>query len=250
MKDNCNLIFEETRKEFLERFIMSIDNKLLTRLFPKIEDLLEYESFFNDYENQYRKEYQEVVFFSEHHCAIEEAKATIYLSDDLRKRALRCYVRVFTYLCEIAYQTSRSFRAQDDIETDLNQLYMRKLVTIANITAILKLLKDVPEAKNYALTLCTHVRNIHEACEVYELLIESGDHAEKLEKLNEYADYCLEWGRYEKANALLQQKLCLERDSFENYMATIKKLTTIAMDRTRYMETYQDNLNNWTRLPE
>lgn len=42
MKDNTNLIFEETRKEFLERFIFSIENALLPLLFPKIEDLLNY----------------------------------------------------------------------------------------------------------------------------------------------------------------------------------------------------------------
>jgi hypothetical protein len=250
MKDNCNLIFEETRREFLERFVRQIDAPLLPRLFPRIAELLEYEEFFNDYENKYRKDYPEVGFFSEHHCGIEEAKAALYLLDDRRKQALRCYVRAFKCVGEMGYQASRSFRDQLQIEADLNQLYMRKLATIAHVTAILRQLSDVPEASHYALFLATHVRNIHEACLVYEDIIAAADPQEKREKLGEYADYCLEWGRYEKANAVLQQKLSLEKENFENYMATIKKLTAVAMDRTKYMEQYQENLANWTRLPE
>lgn len=209
MKDNCNLIFEETRKEFIERFVKQIDAPLLPRLFPRIEELLEYEQFFNDYENKHRRDYQEAGFFSEHHCGIEEAKATLYVLDDCHKQALRCYVRAFRYVCEMAYQAGRSFRDQLEIEAELNQLYMRKLATIASITSILRRLKDVPEANNYALFLATHVRNIHEACEVYESIIEASSSELAREKLDEYADFCLDWGRYEKANALLQRKLSL-----------------------------------------
>lgn len=49
MKDNCNNIFEEQRPELIQRFITKIDGKVLLALFPKIEELLEYEAFFNDY---------------------------------------------------------------------------------------------------------------------------------------------------------------------------------------------------------
>jgi len=31
---------------------------------------------------------------------------------------------------------------------------------------------------------------------------------------------------------------------------TIRKMTAVAMDRTKYCEIYQENLNNWNRLPE
>jgi hypothetical protein len=69
---------------------------------------------------------------------------------------------------------------------------MRKLASIGHITAILRRINDVPEAKNYALVLCTHVRNIHEACEVYEDIIEqTSDLGLKKDKLYEYAEYCL-----------------------------------------------------------
>lgn len=223
----------------------------MPRLFPRFQELTDYEHFFNDYENQFRKEYQDVSFFSEHHCGIEEAKAALLLSDDNLRKALRCYIVAFRSVCEMAIQAGRSFRSQEDIENELNTLYMRKLATLASITDILKRIRDIPEATYYALTLSTHIRNIHEACEVYEIIIEqTKDISEKVEKLGEYADYCLEWGRYEKANLLLQCKLSLERQSFENYMATIKKLTVVAMDRSRYNDIYQDNLANWTRLPE
>ena len=111
------------------------------------------------------------MFFSEHHCGIEEAKATLYLLDDLLIKALLCYIRAFRYICEMAYQTSKSFGDQSDIEGQLNKLYMRKLRTISDITGILRRLKDDKDAYNYALILCTHVRSIHEACEVYEIIV-------------------------------------------------------------------------------
>ncbi len=192
-----------------------------------------------------------MAFFNEHHCGIEEAKAALYLLDDRRKQALKCHVNAFRHICDLAYQASRSFRDQQEIENDLNVFYMRKLASISNITAILRRLDDVPEAKNYALVLCTHVRNIHEACEVYEIIIEStNDKQLKKEKLGEYAEYCLEWGRYEKATALLQRRLSLEKESFDNYMGTIQKLTNLAKDRNSYLDRYQENLTNWSRLHE
>lgn len=54
-----------------------IDNALLPKICSKLEELNEYEQFFIDYERLYKKDYQEVTFFSEHHCAIEEGKATL-----------------------------------------------------------------------------------------------------------------------------------------------------------------------------
>lgn len=42
----------------------------MRRLFNKIDDLLDYEMFFNDYENLYRKDYKETIFFSEHRSSI------------------------------------------------------------------------------------------------------------------------------------------------------------------------------------
>lgn len=86
---------------------------------------------------------------------------------------------------------------------------------IEGIAALLKDFKELPEARVYALILSTHVRNINDACEIYELMInDSPDPTTKLEKIGEYADYCLDWGRYEKATSLLQWKLKLEKDNF------------------------------------
>ena len=57
MKDNCNLIFDEKRKEFIQKFITHVDDKLMPKLFTKAEDLLQYEEFFNKYEDQFRRDY-------------------------------------------------------------------------------------------------------------------------------------------------------------------------------------------------
>lgn len=70
MKDNCSSIFKETRKEFIERFIVKIDTRLMRRLFSKVDELLDYEMFFNDYEYLYRKDYKETIFFSEHRSSL------------------------------------------------------------------------------------------------------------------------------------------------------------------------------------
>jgi hypothetical protein len=59
--------------------------------------------------------------------------------------------------------------------------------------------------------------------------------ANKIEKLGEYSDYCLEWGRYEKATVLIQKKLSLEKGNFNNYKKSMAKMTTIAKDQAKYM---------------
>jgi hypothetical protein len=127
---------------------------------------------------------------------------------------------------------------------------MKKLVLVGSINSILKTFKDSPDVRNIALTLSKYIKDIHETCEIYELIIADAEPAEKPDFLDQYADYCLEWGRIEQANALLQRKLSLERTNFEAYMATIKKLSTLVMDKSHYAERYADNLSSWTRLPE
>lgn len=64
MKDYLNDVFLNRRK-FIELFVTQIDETLLSLLFPKLEELLEYEDFFNDYQNEFYSQ-QDPIFFSRH----------------------------------------------------------------------------------------------------------------------------------------------------------------------------------------
>ena len=215
MKDNCNDIFEQNQGEFIERFVHRIDAKLMRRLFTKLEELVDYEALFKEYEQAYGNDSKEAVFFSEHHSSIQMAKAALLLPDGRKRQAMQCYITAFRHTCDIAYETSRSYKLDQVKETELNALFMKKQAMIKAVIALLKDFKEVPMARVHALTLSMHVRNIHAACEVYELIIQdTADPATKLQKIGDYADYCLEWGRFEKATSLLQWKLEQEQDSF------------------------------------
>ena len=122
---------------------------------------------------------------------------------------------------------------------------------IGVISSLLITFKDVPQAKNYALTLSTYTKNIYQACEIYDLIIEETENLkEKLEKIGEYADYCLEWGRFEKATTLLQKKLFFERESFGQFNNTIKKLINVSSKQNEYLASYQIKLEGWIRIPQ
>jgi hypothetical protein len=91
---------------------------------------------------------------------------------------------------------------------------MKKLGLVGNLIAILKDLDEVPEACDFALVLAKYVKNIHESCEIYEILIAKAAHTLKLELISDFVEYCLDWGRLEQANVLLQRKLSLEKNNF------------------------------------
>jgi hypothetical protein len=127
---------------------------------------------------------------------------------------------------------------------------MKKLGLVGNLIAILKDLNEVPEACDFALVLAKYVKNIHESCEIYKLLISRAKPTIKLELIDDFVEYCLDWGRLEQANTLLQRKLSLEKSNFEAYMATIVKITELAKNREALTERYLENLSGWTRVAE
>jgi len=57
----------------------------------------------------------------------------------------------------------------------------------------------------------------------------------KIDKIGEYSDFCLDWGRYEKATVLLQKKLSLEKGNFNNYKNTMLKMTEVVKGQKRYI---------------
>jgi hypothetical protein len=111
MKDNLNDVFLNRRK-FIEIFVTQIDGALLPTLFHTLEDLLEYEDFFNDYQNEFYNQ-QDPIFFSRHRYDLEVAKAGLFLANYQKQRAMHCYIRAFKYQCEIAFSASHSYDQQD-----------------------------------------------------------------------------------------------------------------------------------------
>lgn len=127
---------------------------------------------------------------------------------------------------------------------------MKKITIVSKIISILKQLPG-EETKDYALSLCQQIGDIDETCEVYELILKDSTNLKsKIEKLGDYSDYCLNWGRYEKATILLQKKLSLEKGNFNNYKNTMMKMTSIAKNQARYTEIYYQSLQSWSRLPQ
>lgn len=127
---------------------------------------------------------------------------------------------------------------------------MKKITIISKIITILKELPG-EEIKDYALSLCKYIGDIDETCEVYELILkDSANLMNKIDKLGDYSDFCLEWGRYEKATVLLQKKLSLDKGNFSNYKNTMMKMTEVAKNQKLYMQKYEENLQAWSRLPE
>ena len=65
---------------------------------------------------------------------------------------------------------------------------------------------------------------IEETCQIYQLLIDSVPNNDKFKLYDQYSEYCSKWGRFEVARILLQKKLSLEEDTFEEYVATANQL--------------------------
>lgn len=60
---------------------------------------------------------------------------------------------------------------------------MKKLNIIGKINNLLKNYKEVPSARNYALTFSKYIRDIYQACEIYEIIIADSPLDAKMEHL-------------------------------------------------------------------
>lgn len=114
-----------------------------------------------------------------------------------------------------------------------------KLKIIEKLVAILITLerKQYPTVKNLAISLCVHANEINMACEVYEAQLKdfADEKIKSCEILQNYANYCILWGRYEKAKVLLQRKLQLQNYNIEERSKTITCLSTLTKDQMRLL---------------
>lgn len=111
---------------------------------------------------------------------------------------------------------------------------MKKMKLLKRIIAILK---TIPE-KNYfnpkgrALELCKYYKCIDLTCQIYQLLVDSTTvSSEKCCLYRDFAAYCKDWGRIEQAVILLQKKMDLEDEEFDNLQSTSLEIKAIMDSR-------------------
>jgi hypothetical protein len=58
--------------------------------------------------------------------------------------------------------------------------------------------RKYPNSKDLAISLCQYTNEIDYACEIYELILQSHsrDSEKRIPIYQNYADYCIKWGRY------------------------------------------------------
>lgn len=131
---------------------------------------------------------------------------------------------------------------------------MRKLQFIAKIVGILRTLDIAvkPLAKFHALHVSQHIKDIHMSCSIFDDLLR--DTEATLEKqlpiLDDYIHYCIEWGRFDDANKLLQRRLSLEKDNYEAYLHVIRRIDEFNKGRVKLEQDYHGKINFWKRLAD
>lgn len=131
---------------------------------------------------------------------------------------------------------------------------MRKLQFLDKIVGILRTL-DIslkPLAKFHALSVSQHIKDIHLSCLIFEDLLK--DTEATLEKhlpiLDDYIHYCLEWGRFDEANKLLQRRLSLEKESYEAYLHVVRRIDELNKTRGKLEQEYNGRITLWKRLAD
>ena len=96
-----------------------------------------------------------------------------------------------------------------------------------------------------ALSLCKNSNEIDTACEIYELqLREYFNDKDKLCSIYQhFADYCIKWGRFSKAQILLQKKLRFQKHSIKERDITIECLFKLSHNQFSLTEHFEGNIS-------
>lgn len=261
MKDKCSMhINEESSSVFIEHFIRNMSKNLLTRLFKTIPEITEYENMFIEYRSKFLLPEENYLRIEENfnlnklHISINFVKADIHLRNGDRLNAGIIFVSLLQLLCSQGLLIDEMDPNTINVEDKLNDLYMEKLQVIQKIVKVLVALeiKKYPNANDLAISLCQHTNEIDAACEVYELKLQS--YANDTPKLvgiyQNYADYCIKWGRYSDAKKLLQKKLRLQNYNFQERVETINSIYQLVEDNSRFVDEEKDNISKMGRLSE
>jgi tetratricopeptide (TPR) repeat protein len=136
------------------------------------------------------------------------------------------------------------------METELRQLYLKRLRLVQKIKNILQDINS-SSAYSFAIQLCRHHNLIEDACQAYELALASANvgPVEKSQLYEDYANYCSSWGRLEKALTLLQKKLSLETEE-AGYYSTIALICSLTESTESLRLSVVEKFRNWQRQPE
>lgn len=110
--------------------------------------------------------------------------------------------------------------------------------------------KTYTESRSLAISLSTHIGDVHETAKIYRLMVREEPYPEKLsEILQNFANFCIENGRFEEAKTVLQHKLSISDFNYEIYRETEENLIRLAEDIEAKQADYRSKLNRMYRLP-
>lgn len=83
-------------------------------MFTKLDDLLDYEAFFKLHEQALIRDSKETVFFSQHNYDMQMLKAALLAPNGKKQQVLQGYIDAFRHTCDIVYETSRSYKPDQE----------------------------------------------------------------------------------------------------------------------------------------
>jgi tetratricopeptide (TPR) repeat protein len=247
MKDKCSMhINEESSSIFIEHFIRNMSKELLTRLFKTLAEVTDYEKMFIEYRSKFilpEETYlriEEDYNLNKLHIGINFVKADIHLRNGDRVNAGVIFISLLQLLCRQGLLVDEMDPNTVNIEDKLNDLWMEKLQVIQKIVKVLVALeiRRYPNAIDLAISLTQHANEIDAACEVYELKLQSypNDIPKLVGVYQNYADYCIKWGRYSDAKKLLQKKLRLQNYNYAERVVTVNAIYQLVEDYSRSVD--------------
>lgn len=234
----------------MESFIKPANIRLLRFLFRTLPEIEEFDGLFNDYLNdfQHDKQLEDELMYSEIRISIEFVKADILLAAGENIKAALAFISAFKSLCSqksIIESVAMDDHADDkELKKRFGAHFMRKLQFVDKIVGILRMLDIAvkPLAKRHALFVSQDIKDIHTSCEIFEeLLKDTKDSlAQYLPILDDYIRYCMDWGRFDDANKLLQRRLSLEKDSYEAYLEILKRIESLQTEKAKLEKDYKE----------
>ena len=143
--------------------------------------------------------------------------------------------------------------SEEDKQSELDSTFSKKIKLIRKIVNILKELPghDNHVHKEAALKLCQKHNLIDDACELFQLILDSPNLSLDYQKeiYEKYANYLIEWGFLEKAKVILSQKLRFAELSMQEQKNTANRIKEILSNYQSLSQTAMAKYQGWNRLP-
>ena len=143
--------------------------------------------------------------------------------------------------------------SEEEKQNELDSTFSKKICLIRKIVNILKELPghDNHMHKEAALKLCQKHNLIDDACELFQLILESPNISLDYQKeiYEKFANYLIEWGFLEKAKVIFSQKLRFAELSMQEQKETANRMKEILNNYQGLSQTAMAKYQEWKRLP-